>query len=74
MVGHLIEFLIDTGATFLVLKQRIRNLSSHKDYVMEVSGKMQGHTLVQDQWPVVFMFLIVHASLSNHFNGKKYVN
>ena len=39
MAGHLIEFPIDTGATFSVLTQRIGNLSNHKKYVMGLSGK-----------------------------------
>lgn len=34
LAGHLIEFLIDTGANFLVLTQRTGNLSNHKEYVM----------------------------------------
>ena len=34
VASHLIEFLIDTGATFSVLTQRIGNHSNHKEYVM----------------------------------------
>ena len=44
VVGHLIEFLIDTGAAFLVLTQRTGNLNNHKEYIMGLSGKRQGHT------------------------------
>ena len=47
VVGYLIEFLIDTGATFSVLTQRIGNLSSHKGYVMGSPGKRQGHTFLE---------------------------
>ena len=31
VAGHLIEFLIDPGATFSALTQRIGNFSSHKE-------------------------------------------
>ena len=42
VVGHLIEFLIDTDANFLVETQRIGDLSNHKGYVMGLSGKYKG--------------------------------
>ena len=47
VAGHLVEFLIDTCATFSVLTQRIRNLRDHKKYVMGLSGKKQGHTFLE---------------------------
>ena len=40
VAGCLVKFLIDTGATFSALTQRIGNLSNHK-YVMGLSGKKQ---------------------------------
>ena len=47
VVGHLIEFLIDTDANFLVETQRIGDLSNHKGYVMGLSGKIQGHSFLE---------------------------
>ena len=47
VAGHLIEFLIDTGATFSVLTQRIGNLSNHKEYVIGLSGKRHRHTFLE---------------------------
>ena len=47
LAGCLVEFLIDTGATFSVLTQRIGNLSNHKEYVMGLSRKKQGHTFLE---------------------------
>ena len=47
VAGRLIEFLIDTGTTFLVLTQRIGNLSNHKEYIMGLSGKRQGYTFLE---------------------------
>ena len=47
VASHLIEFLIDTGATFSVLTQRIGHLSNHKEYVMGLSGKKQGHSFLE---------------------------
>ena len=40
-------YLIDTGVTFSVLTQRIENLSNHKEYVMGLSGKKQGHNFME---------------------------
>ena len=37
----------DTLATFLVLTQKTGNLNNHKEYVMGVSGKRQGHTFLE---------------------------
>ena len=56
----------DTGATFLVLTQKIGNLSNHKEYVMggvreKAGAHFPGTPFVQDQWPAVFIFLSVHA-------------
>ena len=36
MAVHLIEFLIYTGATFLVLTQRIENFNSCKKYLKNI--------------------------------------
>jgi len=47
VAGHLVEFLIDTDATLSVLTQRIGNLSNHKEYVMGLSGKKQGHDFLE---------------------------
>lgn len=47
VVGHLIEFLTDAGAKFSVLTQRIGSLNNHKEYVMGVSSKRQGHTFLK---------------------------
>ena len=47
VAGHLIEFLIDPGATFSALTQRVGNFSSHKEYLMGLSGKRQGHTFLE---------------------------
>ena len=47
VVGHLIEFLIDTDANFLVETQRIGDLSNHEGYVMGLSGKKQGHSFLE---------------------------
>ena len=47
VAGCLVKFLIDTGATFSVLTQRIRNLRDHKKYVMGLSGKKQGHNFLE---------------------------
>ena len=47
VAGHFIEFLIDTGATFSVLTQRIGNLSNYKQYMTGLSGKSQGHTFLE---------------------------
>ena len=38
VVGHLIEFLVNTVATFSIITQRVGNLSNHKEYVMECQG------------------------------------
>ena len=35
VVGHLIESLVNTIATFSITTQRVGNLSNHKEYVME---------------------------------------
>ena len=47
VAGCLVKFLIDTGTTFSVLTQRIVNLRDHKKYVMELSGKKQGHNFLE---------------------------
>ena len=47
VAGCLVKFLIDTGTTFSVLTQRIVNLHDHKKYVMELSGKKQGHNFLE---------------------------
>ena len=47
VAGHLVEFLIDTDATLSVLTQRFGNLSNHKEYVMGLSGKKQGHNFME---------------------------
>ena len=47
VAGRLVEFLIDTCATFSVLTQRIGNLSNHKEYVMGLLGEKQGHTFLE---------------------------
>ena len=47
VAARLVEFLIDTGATLSVLTQRIGNLSNHKEYVMGLSGKKQGHNFLE---------------------------
>ena len=47
VAGCLVKFLIDTGATFSVLTQRIGNLHNHKKYVMGFSGKKQGHNFLE---------------------------
>ena len=39
VVGHLIEFLIDTDANFLVETQRIGDFSNHEGYVMGYSSE-----------------------------------
>ena len=35
MVGHLIEFLVNTVATFSIITQRVGNLSNPKEYVTD---------------------------------------
>ena len=47
VAGRLVEFLIDAGATFSVLTQRIGNFSNHKEYVIGLSGKKQGHNFLE---------------------------
>ena len=50
VAGRLVEFLIDTCATFSVLTQRIGNLSNHKEYVIGLSernGQFSGAHFVQ---------------------------
>ena len=63
VAGHLIEFLIDSGATFSVLTQRNGNLSSHKDYVMITSGKRQGHASLELRIRNINGQLLLHSSL-----------
>ena len=63
VAGHLIEFLIDTYATFSVLTQRNGNLSSHKDYVMIISGKRQGHTFLELLIRNINGLLLLHSFL-----------
>ena len=63
MAGRLIEFLIDTGASFLVLTQRIGNLSNHKEYIMGLSGKRQGHTFLEPLLCKVNGQLFLHSFL-----------
>ena len=46
VASHLVEFLIDTGANFSVLTQRIGNLNNHKEYVIGLSGKKQGEPIL----------------------------
>ena len=63
VVGHLIEFLIDTGTTFSVLTQRIGNHSNHKEYVMGVSGKRQGHNFLEPLLCSINGWLFLHSFL-----------
>ena len=63
VAGHLIEFLTDTGATFSVLTQRIGNLSNHKEYLMELSGKRQGHTFLEPLLCKINGQLFLHSFL-----------
>ena len=63
VVGYLIEFLIDTGATFSVLTQRTGNLSNHKEYVMGLSRKRQGHTFLEPLLCKINGQLFLHSFL-----------
>ena len=63
MVDHLIELLIDTGATFSVLTQRTGDLSNHKQYVMGLSGKRHGHTFLEPFLCKVSGQLFLHSFL-----------
>ena len=63
VAGHLIEFLIHADATFSVLTQRIGNLSHHKEYIMGLSGKRQGHTFLEPLLCNINGQLILHSFL-----------
>ena len=63
VASHLTEFLIDTGATFWVLTQRIGNLSNHREYVMGLSGKRQGRTFLEPLLCNINGQLILHSFL-----------
>ena len=64
VAGCLVKFLIDTGATFSVLTQRIRNLRDHKKYVMGLSGKKQGHSFLETLSCNINGQLFLHSFLS----------
>ena len=55
--------MIDSGATFSFLTQKNGNPSNHKEYVMGVSGKMQGHTFVEPLLCKINGQLFLHSFL-----------
>ena len=47
--GHLIEFLVNTVATFSIITQRVGNLSNPKEYVTECQG-FPGGSVVKEEF------------------------
>ena len=65
IVGHLIEFLIDTSAALLVLTQGIGSFNNHKKYGREFQERDREHftrtPFLQHQWPVISTLFSVCA-------------